>query len=400
MLVSVEKRAEDSLFRGYFNPCTSMTPLENRFLFLSLTVFLFIILCLGIETRVDRQYAPLIFFFRCAVSAVSCLVYFRIIHIDVFGGVCLALGGVVLLSIVVNHCPLSYFVDYWMTPFAAALLSRALVRLDKAGFIRALLYASSLISLINLATVVFLQDGSLLPGLNTREFVGNKNVAIFFIIPSVFSSLLIDSVKGKVLSARSVLLYVAGLLQVVISYSSTSLVALLLVALVFPVIQAKRGRKMLSASTYLIAYSLVFIAITVIHAQEYAGFFIHDLLGKDPTFTGRTVVWGEAVRRVLETNILIGCGDDTSLYNGSGYVGSTHSMLLGFFVQGGFLGVALFLVLLGVVTRKLDKMPMVRSVALISLAIGTFYLLGLMETMRWASFYLFLGTGYSWSERF
>lgn len=331
---------------------------------------------------------------RWVAVAASVVLYGRIVRIDPFGLLCLALGCLALASLLVNDLPLYSFTEFWVPACAGGLLARALCQSHLRESLWAMLLVSSAISIVNLITVLVFPSG--VPGLGLGMhyfFNGHRNQAIIAILPSIFASLMLDDVKGRSCSVRSIALAVIGLCQVFLAYSATSLVVLVMVTAGAALLVFKRARRVLNIYTYLAAYAVVFLSVVVFRLQDIVGSSMLAALGKDVTFTGRTVIWDGAIREVLSVNPLLGCGHD-SFWNGSAMVGSAHNMILEILVQGGFLGVVVFVALLLLTARNLYARSAARSVALVSLAIACFLLIGLTEQTRWVPFFFFLGLGY------
>lgn len=331
---------------------------------------------------------------RWIAVAASVVLYGRIVRIDPFGLLCLALGCLALASLLANDLSLYSFTEFWAPACAGGLLARALCQSYLRESLWAMLLVSSAVSIVNLVTVLVFPSG--IPGLGLGMhyfFNGHRNQAIIAILPSIFASLMLDEVKGRSCSVRSVALAAIGLCQVLLAYSATSLVVLVMATAGAVLLVFKRVRRVLNIYTYLAAYAVVFLSVVVFRLQDIVGSSMLAALGKDVTFTGRTVIWDGAIREVLSVNPLLGCGYD-SFWNGSAMVGSAHNMILEILVQGGFLGVVVFVALLLLTARNLYARSAARSVALVSLAIACFLLIGLTEQTRWVPFFFFLGLGY------
>lgn len=342
----------------------------------------------------DGVIAPFFSVARWLAVILSIVLYLCLVGIDVFGAACLFLALFGYLSLAINDQSMFGFQESWAPACAAALLARALSERYLKSLLWAVMIVSSMISVANLATILIFPGG--IPGIGTASgyyFNGHRNQAIAVIIPSVFSSLILDAMGNSRFSLRSALLLIVGFSQVILAYSATSSVTLVVALIGIVTVRGKRARWLLNAYTYLAVVGVIFLLIVVCGLQNSVGSGLVGLLGKDATFTGRTVIWGEVIKDVWATHPLIGCGHDT-FWNGWMMVGSAHNMVLEVLAQGGILGVLTYFSLLLVVARNLYSRSGSLPVALISLAIGCFLLVGLAEQTRWASFFLFLGIGY------
>lgn len=335
---------------------------------------------------------------RWIAIVVSVLWYIRLVKIDVFGSLCTALGLLALISLQVNNVGLYNFNEFWAPACATALLARAACERHVREFLLAVLLVSSAISLLNFASVLLFPGG--IPGIASGGdyyFNGHRNWAIAAILPSVFSSLLLDDRQERLVSIRSAVFLLVGFAQLLLAYSATSLVALLCATIGIVLLASRKMYAILNAYTYLALNAVLFLFVVVFGLQNMFGFLVEDVLGKSMTFTGRTIIWEGVIERVFATNPLVGCGYD-AFWNGSANVGSAHNMVLEVFAQGGFAGVAVFIVLLLMVAHGLYACSKSRTAALLSLVIGCFLLIGLTEQIRWPAFFLFLGFAYGWSN--
>jgi Lipid A core - O-antigen ligase and related enzymes len=335
---------------------------------------------------------------RWIAVVVSVLLYIWVIQIDVFGFLCIALGLLAFISLQVNNVGLYNFNEFWAPACATALLARAACEHHSREMLWATLLVSSAISLLNLASVLLFPGG--IPGIASGGyyfFNGHRNWAIAAILPSVFSSLLLDDRRERLISIRSAALLLVGFAQLLLAYSATSLVALLCATIGIVLLTSRKMYAILNAYTYLVLNAVLFLFVVVFGLQNMFGFLIEDVLGKSMTFTGRTIIWEGVIERVLATNPLVGCGYD-AFWNGNANVGSAHNMVLEIFAQGGFAGVAVFVILLLAVAHGLYACSKSRTAALLSLVIGCFLLIGLTEQIRWPAFFLFLGFSYGWSN--
>lgn len=126
--------------------------------------------------------------------------------------------------------------------------------------------------------------------------------------------------------------------------------------------------------------------------NDLARWFIVDILGKDMTFTHRTLMWDSALTRIL----------DSPLW-GYGYVGEAwyqrymssfavgpHNMILGILLYGGAIGLSLFMYIFIFALSHLLKFHD-RTSNIILTAISIFCIMSLMETYPPAFvFYMFV----------
>lgn len=369
---------------------------KNTSVIAILTILLFFLMRPGIVAWLEPGIVQAVFNgARWAAVTISVVLYLFVVRFDLFGLAIVSLGMCSFCSLYFNGVNLYFFDEFWAPACASALLARSAGKLFRYELVWAMLIVSSLISVLNLASILIFPEGLFGVG---RYLNGHKNLSIFAILPSVVTSMLLDDRRGKGFSLRTICLYCIGLAQVVIAQSSTSLVALALLLLGAILLQKRNIRRILNAYAYISAYTIAFLGIIVLRLQSMFGFFIEGMLGKSLDFTGRTAIWAEAIQNVVTTNLLIGCGEDWFENVGGSVVGTAHNMILETFVQGGILGVVSLIIAILLSAFPLFESRSSRSSAYLALALGCFLIIGLMEHLRWPAFFFFLGLSMSWGS--
>ena len=153
-------------------------------------------------------------------------------RLDIFSGIALAIVAVMFLSTFMNECfgrgwiYVQCFLD-WM-PLAVAVLMVGYARQrHMTDFLIALLVVTGFLSICNTVSILAFPDGFNFGGREPFNFFGHKNSSIDIVLPSIVCSLLLDRRKGRRLSARSVMFAAIGCVQFLVSYSATSVIAIL-----------------------------------------------------------------------------------------------------------------------------------------------------------------------------
>lgn len=147
----------------------------------------------------------------------------------------------------------------------------------------------------------------------------------------------------------------AALLLIVLSTSKTALVSCLAGLAFMPLIALCRIGPALGTTALLAAVSVVALVGAV---YALAPELVFELIGRDATFTGRTLIW-DAISRQIEQRPLTGYGygavwDDLSgwgpvawISNDQGFkIFSAHNTVLGVWLEPGLIGVTAWLMLL------------------------------------------------------
>lgn len=183
-------------------------------------------------------------------------------------------------------------------------------------------------------------------------FMSQSNSITAVLIFAIFSSVLYDLVYLKHIEKSTVVLMMVIVHTEILVWSGTGILGcfIMLGYLVFELIKSKsffKEKRLSYAVLNLVAIGL-FVAVTIFRAIEWFSFVIEDILQKDITLTGRTVIWDYYIKRILEAPI-IGHGVAYNPYGGL----FAHSGYLDIAVKSGFCGVVLFMLLVTVTGRKL-----------------------------------------------
>ena len=188
----------------------------------------------GLRHVISLVFGTIYLVMQVVAIAVIAALYVFLTPKDKFSLLAIAIVAFMFLTTVANErlgrlwIYTQWFYDW--APVAAAVLLTAYARYTDSGKIRELLWAvmlvTGLLSVVNLISV-FLWPHLIDPGTRAMlNFYGHKNSSIYVALPSVGASLMLDALAGRRCSVRSALLYIAAVLQCLISYSATSVATL------------------------------------------------------------------------------------------------------------------------------------------------------------------------------
>lgn len=136
----------------------------------------------------------------------------------------------------------------------------------------------------------------------------------------------------------------------ILVWSGTGMTGFFMFLLFIVLIYGKQIQKRLNIYVLTSIAIVVFIAVTIFRVQDIFSYFIEDVLKKDLTFTGRTVIWDYYIKQI-KNSIWLGYGEGYRPY-GNGLF--AHSGYLELMIKGGFVGTAIFVVQLLVASIKLQ----------------------------------------------
>lgn len=249
-----------------------------------------------------------------------------------------------------------------------------------------------LLVVANFVSILAFPDGMYVTGTTNFAYenwlLGFKNKHIVFFLPLMLATFLLAEVDGFSLDKAIVLGVI--IVSSALAQSSTTIVCMaFMILFAFAPFFRKRYR-VFNARTYLVAGLILFLLVVVFRAQEWLSFIIVDLLGKDLTFSNRTLLWDVVFKAIPESPI-VGFGYWSldarhALYNSLSIM-SAHNQILEFAFEGGLVMVALYLMVNALLTNRLHQFAQSRVVQFASaLYLGMMVVL-LTEVYEDALFY-------------
>lgn len=373
-----------------------------------LYVLLFVLMILPffeprmLSVLVSDSFAALFRWLRVISALGAIVLYVRFADKRLYDLVGIFVPLLILLSTFLNAgigsaTDYKLWVDDWL-PFLAAVLLVGFARRKRiVDLVWALFLVTAFLSVANFIFVLLYPAGVAVGGLMDSVYLlGHKNVAIYAIIPSVGTSLILDSWEGRRCSARSIALYVVGFAQCAIAYSATSVVAMIVLLAFFAICLPASLRDKVTMLYGLAAYGVVSAAILVFRLQVVAAPLIEGVLHKSLTFTLRTDVW-DGVMSLMAQKPLLGYG--LSLrghleFNGFVYA-HPHNELLSVLLAGGFVCLVLYVLFLMTSSVALYRRRGSSVATALTCAVFAFLAVGLMEPLYTIAWPIFIALCYS-----
>lgn len=320
-------------------------------------------------------------------------------RLDIFSGIALAIVAVMFLSTFLNEgfgrgwIYVQCFLD-WM-PLAVAVLMVGYARQrHMTDFLIALLVVTGFLSICNTVSILAFPDGFNFGGREPFNFFGHKNPSIDIVLPSIVCSLLLDRRKGRRLSARSVMFAAIGCVQFLVSYSATSVIAILFFFILLALCRLPRIASLVNGFSLLGGYAVTVVLLMVVKVQELFAPILVGVLGKTTTFTLRTFVWEGVLSMMAPGHLLLGYGASVrfALFFNDYLYNNAHNFFLHVLVSGGLIGVVLYCILILLAASKMVS-ARVGSTVVLS-AFGCLLVVGLMESLITITWPLVLALGY------
>lgn len=247
-------------------------------------------------------------------------------------------------------------------------------------FVKAFIYLAGTIVFLNMITVLLFPDGMYenMRGDSGNWLLGHYNSHFFLVLPWLTMFTFYSIKKNKNLRFHIILI---TLLLIIVTYlagsrtSSISLAFFLLTLVTCFKIKkiSLPGIGMIITGSAILSYLMVWMRI-----QECFSDFIHNVLHRDVTLTGRTSIWDTAINMFWKSPII---GNGAIIYkpNLSSDWSTTqaHNTFLNVLVNGGVIGIILFLLIFILIIpkiRQINQHPYAKLLTATLLAYGVSFL--------------------------
>lgn len=323
--------------------------------------------------------------------------YFRVVGLDLFGGLVLALFVIIALATISNRGDMTSWVFDSFPCMALALFVGASW---KTGRVEQLLKGAMLASTFYLiANLVLLLLGGQLFSADpvTDLFYGYRNITFRVAIPAFSCSLVLDSMHRDGPSVRSWLIFAVSLAEMLIAYSATSVCGMAVMGVLVFSSRFGRLRRFFNGLTGLCFYAAAFLGIVVFRVQDYAAPVIENVLGRSVTLTGRTFIWDEVFQLLDGIHLVKGYGQsyiwNALVVNNEAFM-HAHNEFLHVFMLGGVVGAAVFVTILVLVAWHLFRYRASFGAACLSATLFAYLVIGLAETTLFPSSFFLLAVMY------
>ena len=249
----------------------------------------------------------------------------------------------------------------WIPVLGFSLILEYFNKEDLSVFLNTILFLLGLTITINFATLIIFPDTMYIDfrGWTSNWFLGFRNSHIYTYLPWLIIMLIKSYQKHGKLTWTMIALIGCFVWSISAADSATSLVVII-VFLVLCIFALKIGKLPVpNVRVVLVLVAALSYAIIVLRIQERFADVLSESLNRDAvTFTGRTVIWANFLKKFTEHPIL---GNGYYDFNMSGWVvTSAHNTLLDILASGGIVGFLIFcssFVIVGKQLQKVKKQP-------------------------------------------
>ena len=318
--------------------------------------------------------------------------YVRVCKIDALSVLLVVYYLIVLLATLINNGEVRSVVSQGMTFVAICMLLELVIKRDAQELFKTLLPILECYVLINAGSVLFFPEGLYRTDsvwLDTYYFLGYRNQMINFILPCLcleFLNVEYGGQSGRVAWARTLLFLSASVYSIFSAGSGASTVLIVSLGAFF-VLKRFLPSAVLNFRVCLIVVAALFFAI-VIFRMQYLFIDLIDLLGRDPTLTGRVYIWDKTLY-FIQHNWLFGYGVESIDYRVLQYRSlgfqsvdlaaglHAHDRILEVLFRGGVLLLTCYIAMLLCIEKKLYRCRKCDSAKILSFCIFM-YLVGML----------------------
>lgn len=212
--------------------------------------------------------------------------------------------------------------------------------------------------LINILSIIFFPTGLYIDsnGYKDNWFLGFKNIHILFIMPGIIVNIINSYInRGKLLLSNYIFIFIC-LSSLILSNSSTSIlgISILLIYLIFK--KVLNNLNFINIKSLSLTYLVLFFSVIIFKVQNLLSFIFVDILHKDLTFTGRTIVWSDVIK-LIGNKPIFGYGVEyrfTRLARSINLqVYHAHNEILEIIYKTGLIGLISFVIFFTVSVKKL-----------------------------------------------
>lgn len=312
----------------------------------------------------------------------------------------------VLLSTLVNHGSLEIWYVQWGGCIAISTLVFAAKGYCIKEFLAAVVFWAGLCILVNFESILLFPDGLWPSDVNHERrvhfFYGHRNQIFTIALPAIAASSLLDCMSDRYVSLRTAAIAIISLLTVLLAPSLTSMIAILLLSVVILLRRAPGAFRVCNALTYALTAVAAFFGVVALKVQNYFSELLLGLVGKNATFSGRTIIWDKVPAFLQGREIILGTGMQAWGYiEIEGRAFSAHNQFLHLWCIGGAVSLFAMLVLLAVCVSVLFRERRAPVPFLLAAVLGTFFVIGTAETAISFGYWMVLALTLSrfWLER-
>lgn len=297
----------------------------------------------------------------------------------------------VIFTTAVNHGHVSFVIINFIAIMALIIVIDCFAD-DMPSLISGMLFVFEFLLYVSLLCILrYYPEGMYRMETTTTSqyyFLGNRNAIIFYALPAFFLAISHARITGNWIRAAA--LITATYIQIFIVWSATSIVVLILFAMLY-FIGKKEWVSKISLTTVFVVLSIIsflVVGVGIIDRIPALSNLVSRYLGKSMTMSGRTYIWSLSLA-LIKKNLLIGLGAGSHvLYHSRYYTG--HNQFLNLLLEGGIPQLLLFVALILYITMHMwrIKRPNSSTYQLLFIIMFCYFVEFIAEARLTADFFL------------
>jgi len=267
---------------------------------------------------------------------------------------------------------------------------------NRMEFLKALLIYFYLLLILNTITIFAFPDGIVQTEyLKTPIYLlGIDNRFAFTYIPGLCIIALYDYLFNNRFTKLTYIYFVATYITFICFWTAGALVAESLFILFYILIYKLKIKNFINK--YLPTVIVLFFAVVVFRLQNLFKYIIVTVLHKDLTFTSRTLIWDKVIKLISDNKILgIGVQKSNTMIK---YISAfhSHSYFLNITLQGGFIGILIYIIMLVIVFKELNDNKKFFVAQIVAFSLFVLYISLIVDTFDiTGNLFLLLAIGYN-----
>lgn len=257
---------------------------------------------------------------------------------------------------------------------------------NKKMLLSVLLFCFEIVIYINFITVIMFPTGmyttgSLLVGEAKQNwFLGFKNVHIVFYLPAILISLVYSELYGCK-RRRNLLIFIV-IFCTILCQSSTSIIGISILLLLLLLNRLFYKKKIFEFKNLILIICALFLLVIIFRLQDLFSYLFVDLLGKDLTFSNRTLLW-DTTMIAISKKMLCGYGWQAItkrhlMYNSETII-SSHNQILEYLYIGGIILLGIYIYIIYRINKETNNNHNEKIVKYISISFFVLQIIYLTE---------------------
>lgn len=309
------------------------------------------------------------------------------------------LGFIFIATLISDTASLDVLLKSFVKVYAVAFFIEWTIKYNPKNIIKGVYYALYIVVFINFITIVAYPNGMYAGSYKFNWFLGYDNTHIFWYIPAITLCLINLKIKNKKIDLESLILFLVISYSVYYCFSANSVVAYTLFLIYLFTMKYTKKIEWMNSKTYLAIFITLFILFVILRVQNIFSWLIVEILHKDLSFTGRTIVWDNTIKQI-KNNFIFGYGMEKPLVIsnrlGNAHYVHAHNTILDVLYKGGVAAIIPFSLYIYMAILELYKVRHNEIARILSFAIFSLLIMMLFEARETVfGFYILFTIAYN-----